>query len=292
MATKDNNETANAGRRRLVAWMLASGASAPFLAELKAASAQEGGDNEGLHNALLWAVAWKQTAAEFGALCHQAYNLARLRIDMALAAHKSADKPLAVITDMDDTIIHAGSYWGHLINTGREFFDDRTWDRWLPENRITAVPGAREFLDYCSDNAVEVFYVTSRDQGEETYDYALQQLRFLDLPYADSKHLWVYRESSDKTPTRELLARSRNIVLMLGDNLNDYKRDYYVADVDERYALMERDRQDYGDRFILLPNPTDGHWVRAIFGDSEPAETDANRRRLKQAATSRAWPGN
>ena len=114
---------------------------------------------------------------------------------------------------------------------------------------------------------------------------------FLGFPYADSGHLWVYRETSDKTPTRELLSQSHNVVLLLGDNLNDYKRDYYVADVDERYALMERDRDDYGDRFIVLPNPTDGHWVRAIFGDSEPADSDGNRRRLKEAATRRAWPG-
>jgi len=291
MALDNNNEGANADRRRLVAWMLASGASAPLLADIRMAAAQDGGDSEELHNALLWAVAWKQTAAEFGALCHQAYNLARLRVDMALATRKPGDKPLAVITDMDDTIIHAGSYWGHLINNGREFFDDGIWDRWLPENRITAVPGATDFLDYCRDNAVEVFYVTSRNQGEKTYDYALDQLRFLDLPYADREHLTVYRESSDKTPSRDLLSDSWNIVLLLGDNLNDYKRDYYVADVDERYALMERDRKDYGDRFILLPNPTDGHWVRAIFGDSEPAETDANRQKLKQAATRRAWPG-
>ena len=78
---------------------------------------------------------------------------------------------------------------------------------------------------------------------------------------------------------------------MLGDNLNDYKRDYYVDDIDERYSLMERDRHDFGDKFILLPNATDGHWVRAIFGDSEPAPTDSNREILKAAATRNAWDG-
>lgn len=290
MTEKNRFEHAGIARRQLLGWLLASGAGVPVVAAARAATAQEQPAEE-LHNALLWAVAWKQTAAEFGALCHQAYNVARLRVDMALAARAPGDKPLAVITDMDDTVIHAGSYWGHLINNGREFFDDAIWDRWLPENRITAVPGAAAFLSYCESHDVEVFYVTSRDQGEKTFDYALEQLHFLGFPYADSDHLRVYRETSNKTPTRALLSQSRTIVLMLGDNLNDYKRDYYVADVDERYALMERDREDYGDRFIVLPNPTDGHWVRAIFGDSEPAETDANRRLLRAAATRGAWPG-
>ena len=52
---------------------------------------------------------------------------------------------------------------------------------------------------------------------------------------------------------------------------------------------MERDHEHWGDRFVLLPNPTDGHWVRAIFGESEPAATAANRRRLYEAATRMTW---
>ena len=31
-------------------------------------------------------------------------------------------------------------------------------------------------------------------------------------------------------------------------------------------------------------NPTDGHWVRAIFGESEPAPTKKNRETWKKAA--------
>ena len=80
--------------------------------------------------------------------------------------------------------------------------------------------------------------------------------------------------------------------MLLGDNLNDYKRDYYVTDIDERYALMQRDRKDYGSKFVLLPNATDGHWVRAIFGDSEPEASDKNREILLSAATRIAWSGS
>lgn len=280
-----------AERRRFLAFLLAAGAAAPLTAcgnEGGQASTAPAGPTS---NALLWAVAWKQTAAEFGALCHQAFNIARMRVEQALLRRQDADLPLAVITDMDDTVIHADSYWGYLINEGREFFDDALWDRWLPGNRVTPVPGALAFCEYCATEGVEVFYVTSRDQGERTYDYALEQLRLLGFPFADAAHLTVFRDTSDKTPAREAVSRTHELVLMLGDNLNDYRRDYYVTDVDERYALMERDRADYGEKFILLPNPTDGHWVRAIFGDSEPEPTDDNRRRLIEAATRRAWDG-
>jgi predicted secreted acid phosphatase len=78
---------------------------------------------------------------------------------------------------------------------------------------------------------------------------------------------------------------------LIGDNLNDYKRDYYVTGVGERIALMDRDRDDYGSKFIVLPNPTDGHWVRAIFGESEPMPSADNLRILAEAAAQNAWDG-
>jgi len=278
---------ANEERRRLLALLLAGGA----ISSLPGARADAATTEEGLNNSLLWAVAWKQTAAEYRALCYQAYNLARLRLDEALRRRAAGDQPLAIITDMDNTMLHVGSYWGFLINENKDFFDDAIWDEWLPNNLVTAVPGSRAFFKYCRTQDVDVFYVTSRNQGERTYEYALAQLKYLDVPFADEEHLFVFRESSDKTPAREKIAEDFDVVVLLGDNLNDYKRDYYVKDVDERLALMERDRADWGTKFILLPNPTDGNWVRAIFGESEPLPTDENRRKLKAAATRLAWDG-
>ena len=283
MSDPKPGRTAEIDRRKLLALMLAGGAAGVV-------SAQDETDDLA-SNSLLWAVAWKQSAAEYFALCHQAYSLARLRVDEALARHQPGDKPLAVITDVDDTILHARSYWGHLIEQNKEFFDDAIWDEWLPHNLVTAAPGALGIFEYCKEQGVEVFYVTNRDQGERTFEYALGQLRHLEFPFADEDHLYVFRDSSNKTPAKEEIEASFGVALMLGDNLNDYQRDYYVKDVDERMTLMERDKDHWGRDFILLPNPTDGHWVRAIFGDSEPAPTDENREILRKAATRIAWEG-
>ena len=276
-------------RRRILGFVLAAGAVSSLSSAPSAAQDEAVADS--ISNPLLWAMAYKQTAAEFYALCHQAYNLARMRIDHVLADRHAADRPLAVITDMDNTILHALSYWGYLINEGRDFFDDAIWDEWLPNNLITAVPGANDFFNYCESKGVEVFYVTNRNQGERTFEYALAHLRHLEFPYANDENLFVFRETSDKSHARRKIEETHDVALMLGDNLNDYRRDYYVKSVDERMALMERDRDDWGRKFILIPNPTDGHWVRAIFGDSEPAPTDENRRILKDAATRVAWDG-
>lgn len=275
-------------RRRALAFMLAAATGAALPACVTDVRPAAG---ERLHNPLLWAVAWKQTAAEYRALCYQAFNVARQQLDLALARREHGDRPLAVITDVDDTILHAASFWGHLVGRDLDFFDDAIWDAWVPQNFVTAAPGAAAFLHHAAGQGVEVFYVTNRDQGEETAAYALAHLRLLEFPFADEAHLTVLRETSDKTAAREAVAARFDVVLLLGDNLNDFSRDYYLTDVDARLARADADRELYGIRYIVLPNPTDGHWVRAIFGDSEPPPTDDNRATLKAAAMRSAWDG-
>lgn len=240
-------------------------------------------------NLLTAAVAWKQTAAEFEALYYQGFNVARMQLDRALQAHKKGDRPLAVISDVDDTVLGSNSYWGYMINSGKEFFDDGAWDKWVADNGPVATPGALEFLNYAHSKGVEVFYVTSRDQGENTFQYALENLRKNKLPFADDKHLTVYRDSSNKEPRQLEVAKDFDVVVMLGDNLNDFKRKYYVADVKQRLNLMTEDKEQFGRKFIIFPNPTDGHWLKAIFGDSEPPATAENRSKFRAAAGSTAW---
>ncbi|EJM55998.1 UNVERIFIED_ORG: 5'-nucleotidase (lipoprotein e(P4) family) [Pseudomonas reinekei] len=240
-------------------------------------------------NLLTAAVAWKQTAAEFEALYYQGFNVARMQLDRALQAHKAGDRPLAIISDVDDTVLSSNSYWGYMINANKEFFDDAAWDRWVADNGPVATPGAVDFLSYAQSKGVEVFYVTSRDQGEKTFEYALANLRKNNLPFADDKHLTVYRDSSNKEPRQSEIAKDYDVVVMLGDNLNDFKRKYYVADVKQRNSLMTEDKEQFGRKFIIFPNPTDGHWLKAIFGDSEPPATPENRAKFKAAASTTAW---
>ncbi len=257
-----------------------------------------GPSGSGVNNALLYSVAWKQTAAEYRALYFQGFNVARMHVELALAKRQPGDKPLAVVTDMDDTVLHALNYWGHLVNQNKDYFDDPIWDSWIPENKVTASPGSLDFLKFCADNGVQVFYVTSREQGEKTYEYALGHLKVLGFPYADEKHLTVLRDTSNKEKRQDEIMKDFSVVVFLGDNLNDFRRKYYIKAaagkdaVDERMKLMEADRDKFGRNYIVFPNPTDGHWLAAIFGDSEPPPTDANREIMKKAATRSAWKVN
>jgi 5'-nucleotidase (lipoprotein e(P4) family) len=246
-------------------------------------------NDSNIENNLMMAMAWKQTAAEFRALYHQGFNIARMRVEIALAQKQDDSLPLAIISDVDETLLLANDYWGYLITQGQDFFDDASWDRWIEENRAVASPGALEFLNFCVSNSVEIFYVTNRDQGEATVQLAIENLNAVGFPLADTAHLRVLRESSNKELVQQRIREDYEVVALLGDNLNDFARRYYSTDIDQRMSLMEQDKDRYGRDYILFPNPTDGHWIRAIFGESEPAGSDENRGILKDAATRAAW---
>jgi 5'-nucleotidase (lipoprotein e(P4) family) len=285
-------------RTQVTSLVIASALSLGAAAQGTPPANTTGPSGNGVNNSLLYSVAWKQTAAEYRALYFQGFNVARMHVELALAKRQPGDKPLAVVTDMDDTVLHALNYWGHLVNQNKDYFDDPIWDSWIPENKVTASPGSMEFLKFCADNGVQVFYVTSREQGEKTFEFALGHLKLLGFPYADEKHLTVLRDTSNKEKRQDEIMKDFNVVVFLGDNLNDFRRKYYIKAaagkdaVDERMKLMEADRDKFGRNYIVFPNPTDGHWLAAIFGDSEPPPTDANRENMKKAATRSAWKIN
>lgn len=233
-------------------------------------------------NLLTSAVAWRVTAAERDILYIQGFNVAKDRLDAALA--ESHEKPLAIISDIDDTVLSSDSYWEMLIAEGKQAFDDEMWDAWVAENGPTATAGSVEFLTYAESQGVEVFYVSQRDQGDNTQELGVGNLEHVGLPFADDEHVTTQRESSDKEAAQAAIAENYEVVLYLGDNLNDFARKYYVESVDERRALALEDADEFGRKLILFPNPTDGHWLTAIFGDSEPADSPEYRARFREAA--------
>ncbi|MEM5476868.1 HAD family acid phosphatase [Pacificibacter sp. AS14] len=244
------------------------------------------------HNSLGYAVAWKQTAAEYRALYHQGFNIAKMHLEAALENQKEGDKPLAIVSDLDDTLVHPLEYWGRLIQDDEEFFNDPLWDSWIPTNGMVPTPGSKEFLDFAAANGVEIFYVTSRNQGEPTWQFAKENILAMGFPLSDDANLTVLTDTSNKETRQDEILQDYDVVAFLGDSLNDFRRKYYIkGDVSGRIAAMEEDKDKYGSEYILFPNPTDGHWIAAIFGESEPPASDENRQRLMEAATSTAWDG-
>src|ERR1700761_3599196 len=75
----------------------------------------------------VWASLYQQRAAEYKALCFQAYNIARERIDVAVKKHSK--KPYAIVTDIDETLLDNSPYDAERAIHNLDY-DPKTWKQW------------------------------------------------------------------------------------------------------------------------------------------------------------------
>lgn len=209
-------------------------------------------------------VLWMQSSGERAALCYQAFTVARMVLDRDLRTHHGRMKR-AVVVDIDETIMDNSRYQASLIKK-RENFSDKTWLEWVNRAEATAIPGAVEFLNYANSRGVRVFYITNRKAVEK--DGTATNLRKLGFPNVNDETLLVRTDpkSSSKEPRRHSVRNSYRIVLLMGDNLNDFSDVFENAKtVDARLNVVKQNQTKFGARFIVLPNPMYGDWENAIY---------------------------
>ncbi|MDF3076786.1 MAG: 5-nucleotidase, lipoprotein e(P4) family [Sphingobacteriaceae bacterium] len=206
------------------------------------------------------AVLWQQKSGEYRALAYQAYNFARFGLDCAL--QNRSKKPRCVVVDVDETVLDNSAFEGYELHKGVSY-DQNDWLLWTSKAAADTIPGALSFLKYAEKKHVEVFYITNR--GKIEYEATLKNLQKFNFPFADAKHLLVKDNTSDKEPRRKQVAESYNIVMLCGDNLNDFSDMFYLKDQQSRNATVDEARQLFGTRFIIIPNPTYGDWESPVY---------------------------
>lgn len=212
----------------------------------------------------VWASLYQQRAAEYRALCFQAYNIAKLRLDEALR-HKSK-KPLAIVTDIDETLLD-NSPLDAVRAINNQNFDLKAWKQWTAKGIADTVPGAPSFFKYAASKGVAVFYITNRDEDER--EGTTKNLKLYNLPYADPEHIMLKQNTSSKEDRRLQVLKNYNIVLLCGDNLPDFDAVYDNKPSEEyRMAATEKLKKQFGNKYIVIPNLSYGDFENAIFNYS------------------------
>lgn len=210
-------------------------------------------------NGKLFTTLFQQKAAEYRALCFQAYNVARYRLD---EYKPLTSKPKAIITDIDETLLDNSPYEAHRVLQGKDY-DAPSWNEWTAKGSADTMPGAVSFLKYAASKGVTIFYVTNRDEKERAG--TIQNLKRFDLPNADDAHFMPRKESSSKEARRQSVFSTHEIILYLGDNLADFSALFDKKSPDERLRNTNFSAADFGNRFIVLPNPVYGDWESSLF---------------------------
>ena len=208
----------------------------------------------------LFATAFIQRSAEYHALCLQAFNIARLRLDESLK-HTSS-KPRAIITDVDETILDNSA---DEVNKGLRGipFNTVDWYKWTAKAAADTIPGALNFLKYAASKNVEIFYITNRDEVDRAG--TLQNLQHFGFPNADNAHLLIRLNTSGKEARRHQVMADHDVILLLGDNLSDFSMLFDKKSVEERLQSTKELANEFGNRFIVLPNPVYGDWELALY---------------------------
>ncbi|MBS1486108.1 MAG: 5'-nucleotidase, lipoprotein e(P4) family [Bacteroidetes bacterium] len=209
----------------------------------------------------LFTSVFQQHAAEYKALCFQAYNIATLRLHQAIDQSTSS-RPKAVITDIDETILDNSPYAVHRALLGLDY-EPTSWMDWTSQGVADTLSGALRFFKYAASKNVEVFYVSNRSEKERAGTIA--NLKKFGFPYADDAHLILKTTVSSKEPRRQQLAASYNIILLIGDNLADFSGLFDHKTTTERTQNVRHLADDFGKKFIVLPNANYGDWESALY---------------------------
>ena len=230
------------------------------------------------------AVLWIQTSAEFDAIARQTFRLAELNLGDALVdpswtASTEQQKmfakrpqelgklPPAVILDIDETILDNSSYQSRLIEKNEEF-NRETWNDFVREEASPAIAGAKEFVKACRDARVTVLFVSNR---EFEVEYATRRnLVATGLLHEDNPDLVFSKYEkkdwgSDKKTRRTHLASRYRILMIVGDDLNDFVSLGSKPTSKKRKQVANKYSNWLGSRWITMPNPNYGGWERALY---------------------------
>lgn len=261
---------------------------APFLALLMACTgarpAMQAPDPQAeLARMSACAAAWQNASAEAYWLYAQGYAYAALKLESKLAAIAEErragtardERPLAVVVDIDETVLDNSPYQITAIQRGRTFSPGE-WAEWTARAEAAPCPGALAFLGKAHEAGVEVFYITNRTAGEK--DATLRNLAGLGFPDADEAHLLLMEGSSDKDTRRNRVRSTHRVLLYVGDQLRDLSERFKDRTVNYGKQVVEAMADSLEEYFILLPNPMYGTWLDAILGKGTDAEKLARMR--------------
>ena len=206
------------------------------------------------------ALVWYQTSAECRALYYQAFNTARLILDNDLRAH-TYGKKRAIVFDIDDTILDDSPHSVMLLKQNKLF--PYMYDEWIEAAREEALPGALDFAGYASSRGVELFYISNRTKNRLTA--TIRNLKAAGFPQAEESHVLLMGDDPSKESRRKSVAANHEIILLLGDNLNDLSNVFEGKTVADRFTEADKSRSKFGSRYIVLPNPVYGAWESAVY---------------------------
>ena len=230
------------------------------------------------------AILFMQKAAEFRALCYQAFNFGRWQLDADFDKKNLKSLPKdqrkmvrAVVVDIDETVLDNSPHQAELIKN-RMPFTNSVWTAWVNRRQAKPIPGAVEFLKYANSKGARVFYVSNRNEAEK--QGTIDNLKAVGFPDVSAETVLVRTTESSKEARRQSIMQKHRIVLLMGDNLNDLSNTFERKSVADRFSEVDKAKDVWGKKYIVLPNAMYGDWESAIYEYGRLNEVEKTQKRL------------
>lgn len=244
---------------------------------------------------LMQANLYMQNSAEYRALCIQTYawseSLLRVKSRAAKATMERAhqNKPLAVVMDLDETVVDNSAFQSYLDRESKEY-SEADWHRYeQTPGDVGLVPGALEFIRSAEAMGVQPVYISNRWTKNQTH--TIEALRRLGINVNGIEHRLLLREegkSSNKDERRAVAEKLYHVLMYFGDNLRDFSEAFvapsapatdYAAlqkGVATRKAAVDKYASKFGSEWIVLPNP--------VYGEFDKLKGQDPRKMLKPSS--------
>ena len=195
-------------------------------------------------------VRWVTSSKEYKFSCHQTFNTASIMLDKYLK--KNNNKNLAIVMDLDETVLDNSKYQIDLFNKS-EKYNPKSWNKWVKREEAKLVPGSKDFiLRFKKIKGAKIIFLSNRDNT--TLMATKNNMKDLGIFFKDDIFLLRLDKDDTKINRREevLLGKNRmktygakKIIAYFGDAMGDFPED-------KNYM--------FGINKFIFPNPMYGKW--------------------------------
>ena len=89
------------------------------------------------------------------------------------------------------------------------------------------------------------------------------------------------KQDKTKEQRRQQVAQQADVIMLFGDNLSDFNDPAENTVADRTDDVMQNATQ-FGDKYIILPNPMYGNWEAALYNNNYQ-QSDSKKSKLRKS---------
>ena len=194
-------------------------------------------------------VRWVTSSKEYKFSCHQTFNTASIMLDKYLKNNNN--KNLAIVMDLDETVLDNSQYQVELSNKN-ETFNMESWSAWVIREEAKLVPGVKKFIKKVRKNNIRLIFISNRMHARLQATKA--NMKKLGIFSKDDIFL-LRKDRKDKKDVR------RNEIYSSNGRMKKYEKFnviQYFGDAMGDFPVS--DHSEFGKSQFVLPNPMYGKW--------------------------------